>query len=42
VKKLSPLRFSAGGYGSSRPLYPSDSPENRAKNRRVDIIFKHI
>ena len=41
-KKLSPLRFSVGGYGPSRPLYSGDSPENRAKNRRVEIIFQHI
>ena len=40
-KNLSPSRFSVGGYGPSRPLYLSDSPENRAKNRRVEIIFKH-
>jgi len=41
-KGLTPLRFSVGGYGSSRPLYPNDSPAHRASNRRVEIIFKHL
>ena len=40
-KKLSPSRFSVGGYGSSRPLRPNDTPKNRAFNRRVEIIFRH-
>ena len=41
-KGLSPIRFSAGGYGPSRPLHPNDTPKNRASNRRVEIIFKHL
>jgi len=41
-KGLSPSRFSVGGYGPSRPLDPNDSPKNRASNRRVEIIFKHL
>ena len=41
-KELSPSRFSVGGYGASRPLYPNDTPRHRALNRRVEIIFKHI
>jgi chemotaxis protein MotB len=40
-KGLSPSRFSVGGYGPSRPLYPNDTPKDRALNRRVEIIFKH-
>jgi len=40
-KGLSPFRFSVGGYGPSRPLYPNDTPKNRALNRRVEVIFKH-
>jgi len=41
-KGLSPLRFSVGGYGASRPLHPNDTPQKRALNRRVEIIFKHL
>ncbi len=41
-KRISPSRFSVGGYGSSRPLYPNNTPENRALNRRIEIIFKHL
>lgn len=41
-KELPPSRFSAGGYGPSRPLYPNDTERNRALNRRVEIIFKHL
>ena len=41
-KRLSPSRFSVGGYGASRPMYPNTIPKNRALNRRVEIIFKHL
>jgi chemotaxis protein MotB len=41
-KELPPSRFSVGGYGPSRPLYPNDSKRNRALNRRVEIIFRHL
>ena len=41
-KGLSASRFSVGGSGSSRPLYPNTTPKNRSLNRRVEIIFKHI
>ena len=37
-KSLSPTRFSAAGYGEYQPQLPNDSPENRAANRRVDIV----
>lgn len=40
--QLSPERFSVGGYGATRPLYPNDTPEHRALNRRVEIIFKPL
>ncbi len=42
IKRLSPARFTVGGYGASRPLVPNNTPENRRKNRRVDIIFKYL
>lgn len=31
-------RLSASGYGPNRPVAPNDSKENKAKNRRVDIV----
>lgn len=36
---LSPMRFSAAGYGEFRPLAPNNSEENRSKNRRATIII---
>ena len=41
-KQVSPARFSVGGYGATRPLYPNDTPEHRVLNRRVEIIFKPL
>lgn len=38
--KIAPQRLSAVGYGESKPLYPNDSPANRGKNRRVEIILE--
>lgn len=35
---LDPKMLSSLGYGEYRPLYPNNSEENRAKNRRVDIV----
>jgi chemotaxis protein MotB len=32
-------RVSVVGYSEYRPLMPNDSPENRSKNRRVDIVI---
>lgn len=31
-------RISAKGYGSAHPVAPNDTDENRAKNRRIDIL----
>ncbi|MBW1674204.1 MAG: OmpA family protein, partial [Deltaproteobacteria bacterium] len=39
-KGLQPSRFSAGGYGPARQLYPNDTPKDRTLNRRVEIIIK--
>lgn len=36
---LPATRLSASGYGEFRPLVPNDGPENRALNRRVDLII---
>ena len=39
VSKLDPRRLSAVGYGESRPVAQNDTPSNRAKNRRVEILL---
>lgn len=31
-------RLSAAGYGEFHPLNPNDTPERRARNRRVDVV----
>ncbi|UOY94224.1 flagellar motor protein MotB [Ectobacillus sp. JY-23] len=36
---LQPGKFSAIGYGEYRPVAPNDSAENRAKNRRVEVLI---
>lgn len=36
---LPAARLSAVGYGDSRPVVPNDTPEGKAKNRRVEIVF---
>ena len=37
--RIDPHRLSAVGYGKSRPLVANDTPANRMKNRRVEIII---
>ena len=37
--KCSPKRLSAAGFGEFQPIFPNDTPENRAKNRRVELVF---
>jgi chemotaxis protein MotB len=34
-----PRRLSAVGYGESRPIKANDTPENRAMNRRVEMVL---
>lgn len=36
---LKPANLSAVGYGEFKPLVPNDTPENKAKNRRVNIVI---
>ncbi len=36
---VDPKRLSAVGYGDSRPVVPNDTPEQRAKNRRVELVL---
>lgn len=33
-------RLKAIGYGSEKPIAPNDTDKNKAKNRRVELIFK--
>ncbi|MAE69981.1 MAG: flagellar motor protein MotB [Gemmatimonadetes bacterium] len=34
---ISPARMSATSFGEFRPVAPNDTPENRARNRRVEL-----
>ena len=36
---INPQRISAAGYSKYHPVAPNDTPENKAKNRRVDIVI---
>ena len=36
---ITPEKISAVGYGPYRPIVPNDTPEHRALNRRIDVIF---
>jgi len=36
---LPPSRYLAVGYGEFHPREPNDTPEGRARNRRVEILF---
>ncbi len=35
-----PDRFAAAGYSEYNPLYPNDTPEHQAANRRVELVIK--
>lgn len=37
--KCSSQRLSAAGFGEFQPVFPNDTAEHRAKNRRVELIF---
>jgi len=37
---LSPNKMASIGYGEYRPVAPNDTPENKAKNRRVVITIE--
>ncbi len=40
AKGIAPERMSAEGYAEYKPVAPNDTPENRAKNRRVELYIK--
>ena len=37
--KIEPSRIKAIGYGSAKPLVANDTPENKAKNRRIEFLI---
>jgi len=39
---IQPQNMSAVGYGEYRPIVPNNSPENRSKNRRIQIFVDYI
>ncbi len=39
LEVLDPGRFLIEGHGDAHPLVPNDSAENRAKNRRVELVI---
>lgn len=39
VHQFDPKRLSAVSYADTRPLVPNTTPENRAKNRRIEILI---
>ncbi len=41
-KYFKPDQLQAMGYGEFRPIAPNDTPENRRKNRRVEIRLSRV
>jgi chemotaxis protein MotB len=39
---IDPARLSAVGYGEYHPIVPNTSPENRQRNRRIEIYVEYI
>ena len=37
--EMNPNQFMVSGYSSYRPLYPNSTPQNRAANRRLEVII---
>ena len=35
---IAPERVGTAGHGSTKPIMPNDTPEGRAKNRRVEVV----
>ena len=40
AKGVDPILLQAVGYGSIQPVAPNDTPENKAKNRRVELEIR--
>ncbi|MBU5437700.1 OmpA family protein [Tissierella sp. MSJ-40] len=39
IEKIDGNRISSSGYSFYRPIAPNDTPNNKARNRRVDIVI---
>jgi chemotaxis protein MotB len=39
AKGINPKKLVAGGYGEYHPAFPNDTPEHRARNRRIEITI---
>ncbi|HHH39816.1 MAG TPA: type VI secretion system protein TssL, partial [Sedimenticola sp.] len=39
-KAIDPERVLVEGHADTNPLVPNDTPENRAKNRRVELVIE--
>jgi chemotaxis protein MotB len=39
--RITPKRLSVTSYAEYRPLFPNDTPEHRALNRRVDLVVSN-
>jgi chemotaxis protein MotB len=39
TENVDPHRLTATGKGQFQPIDPTDSPEARAKNRRIEIVL---
>ncbi len=40
--KFEPGRLAASGYGEFHPVAPNDTVENKAKNRRVNVVVRRL
>ena len=40
--RIDVTKISAVGYGEYHPVFPNDSDENRAANRRVDFVIESL
>ncbi|SEG81351.1 flagellar motor protein MotB [Marinobacterium lutimaris] len=38
--RIDQTRFQVSGFADSKPLVPNNSPENRSRNRRVEIVIQ--
>ncbi len=39
-QEFQPERLSAAGYGEFHPRVPNDTPDNRSRNRRIDLLVE--